>query len=73
MSDTVAQAIFLAGLPTGDKGQLIPGHTTWADLGPKAKERYRDMAQAAVEAIRSIGHLCTDDPCINRDHYELRA
>jgi hypothetical protein len=47
MNDDAARAVFLAGLPTGDKGELIPGHTEWEDLGPKAKERYRRMAQAA--------------------------
>lgn len=47
MNDDIAKAVFLAGLPTGDKGELIPGHTTWEDLGPKAKERYRRMAAAA--------------------------
>lgn len=50
MSDNAAKAMFLAGLPTGDKGELIPGHTTWDDLGPKSRERYRRMAQAACDA-----------------------
>lgn len=45
--ENAAKATFLAGLPTGDKGKLIPGHTQWDDLGPKAKERYRLMAAAA--------------------------
>lgn len=47
--EAVARAVFLAGLPTGAKGDLIPGHTTWDDLGAKAKERYLDMADAAIE------------------------
>lgn len=47
MIDDVAEAVFLAGLPRGDKGELIPGHTTWADLGLKAQARYRRMAEAA--------------------------
>ncbi|QXO14355.1 hypothetical protein SEA_CHASER_126 [Mycobacterium phage Chaser] len=46
--DAAAKAVFLAGLPTGDKGELIPGHTTWDDLGTKTKERYRRMAKAAL-------------------------
>lgn len=50
MSDNAAKALFLAGLPTGEGGHLIPGHTTWEALGPKAQERYRRMAQAAREA-----------------------
>jgi hypothetical protein len=53
MNDDIARAIFLAGLPTGDRGELIPGHTTWEDLGPKAKERYRRMAQAAKTELKS--------------------
>lgn len=65
MNDAVAEAVFLAGLPTGKGGKLIPGHTTWADLGPQTQERYRRMARAAQP--------CADDPCTNRDHYELRA
>lgn len=43
-----AEAVFLASLPTGDKGEPIPGHTTWSDLGPKARDRYRRMARAAA-------------------------
>lgn len=39
--------MFYAGLPRGDGGELIPGHTKWDDLGPKAKDRYRRMADAA--------------------------
>lgn len=42
-----AEAVFLASLPTGSSGQPLPGHTRWDDLGPKAKERYLRMAQAA--------------------------
>jgi hypothetical protein len=49
---TPAEAVFTAGLPKGANGQLIPGHTTWEDLGPKAKERYRRMGAAAVDAVR---------------------
>lgn len=48
MNDNVAEAVFLASLPTGDKGDLTPGHTTWEQLGPKAQERYRRMAEAAL-------------------------
>lgn len=32
-----------------------------------------EMANVAIDALQSIGSLCTDDPCNNRDHYELRA
>lgn len=51
MTEILGRAAFLAGLPTGDKGQPIPGHTHWEDLGPKARERYCRMAQAAVQAL----------------------
>lgn len=47
---TPGEALFLAGLPTGPKGDLIPGHTTWNGLGPESKARYQRMAQAAVRA-----------------------
>lgn len=43
-----AKAVFMASLPTGDKGKPVPGHTTWEQLGPKARERYMRMAQAAI-------------------------
>lgn len=46
------EAAFIAGLPTGDKGEPIPGHTTWQQLGPKAQERYHRMAQAAIDVFR---------------------
>lgn len=46
--DAAAKSVFLASLPTGDKGELIPGHTTWDDLGPKGKDRYRRMAKATI-------------------------
>lgn len=48
MTDTAARAVFLAGLPTGPNGDLIPGHTTWDQLGDKTKARYRKMATAAI-------------------------
>lgn len=55
---TPAQAVFEAGLPRGEKGDLIPGHTTWEMLGPKARARYERMADAgrfqAEEKLRAI-------------------
>jgi hypothetical protein len=45
--DTACELVFLAGLPRGKNGELTPGHTTWAQLGPEAKERYRRMTAAA--------------------------
>lgn len=41
-----AQAAFLASLPRGPKGQLTPGHTTWADLGPEARARWQRIVDA---------------------------
>jgi hypothetical protein len=32
-----------------------------------------EMANVAVEALQSIGYLCTDDDCRDPHHYELRA
>lgn len=49
--DAAAQALFLAGLPRGRSGELVPGHTTWNQLGPKAKDRLRDMTKAALASI----------------------
>ena len=54
---TPGEAEFLAGVPSGDKGQLIPGHTTWVQLGPKAKERYERMAQAAIKLAHQGSNL----------------
>lgn len=43
---TPAERAFLAGLPTGENGQLKPGHTTWNMLGPKAKARWERIVEA---------------------------
>lgn len=48
-TDAAAQAVFMAGLPTGKNGQPTPGHTRWEDLGTEAQDRYRRMAQAAID------------------------
>lgn len=63
----LAEALFLAGLPTGDKGELKPGHTTWDMLGAGTKERYRRMATAVLrdaaddpEFLRAA-HLAIED------------
>lgn len=50
IDDKAAKAVFLAGLPTGKDGQPLAGHTTWEQLGPQMKDRYRRMAQAAIES-----------------------
>lgn len=49
--DKAAEAAFLASLPVGPKGELIPGHSTWANLGPKGKERQRRIAQAVIDGL----------------------
>lgn len=48
--DGAAKAAFTASLPTGDKGTIAPGHTTWDDLGPRAKDRWRRIAKAVKES-----------------------
>lgn len=50
--DNLARAAFYAGLPRGAKGDLVPGHTEWDDLGPKTQQRYHRMAAAVVQGIR---------------------
>ncbi|MCV7174759.1 hypothetical protein [Mycolicibacterium sphagni] len=45
--DAAAKAAFHAGLPTGPNGVPSPGHTTWEQLGPQRKDRYRRIAEAA--------------------------
>ncbi len=47
--DAAAKAAFLAGLPRGPKGDLIPGHSKWENIGPKNRQRHRYMAQAAID------------------------
>lgn len=48
--DDIVEQVFLAGLPQGKNGELTPGHTTWAQLGPQAQERYRRMTMIAIAA-----------------------
>jgi len=43
-------------------------HPDWDDLSVAC-----EMANVAVEALQSIGYLCTDDECKNPAHYELRG
>lgn len=63
MSPIAAKAVFLAGLPTGKDGKPLPGHTTWDQLGPKAQERYRRMAEAAFDSYEPPA-VCVGDSAI---------
>lgn len=64
---TPGEALFIAGLPTGPKGDPIPGHTKWTDLGPQAQARSERMAVAAVRAaaedsdLLRAAHLAIED------------
>lgn len=49
--EQLATAVFVAGLPRGPKGDLVPGHTTWEQLGPQARDRYRRMARSVVNEL----------------------
>lgn len=59
--DDGAKAVFYASLPTGGKGELVPGHTRWADLGPQAKARYQRMYEAAVAAYLNRFNVIQDE------------
>jgi hypothetical protein len=53
--DDAAQAMFLAGLPTGKNGEPSPGHTTWEMLGPDSQKRHRRMTEAVIDSLTARG------------------